>query len=64
LVSIAASLAGGHMAAHYRELIPNANVTELSEVGHYPRVQAAQEVLAAYLSFRNEIGFSSAVSVE
>jgi hypothetical protein len=44
------------MAAHYRELIPNANVTEL--VGHYPQVQAPAQVIEAYLEFRDEIARS------
>jgi len=31
-------------------------VTELAGIGHYPEVQAPREVLAAYLSFRDEVG--------
>ena len=55
-------ISGAHMAAHYRELIPNANVTELAEVGHYPQVQAPKQVLDAYLGFRDEIARSPSPS--
>jgi pimeloyl-ACP methyl ester carboxylesterase len=49
-------ISGAHMVVHYRELIPNANVTELPEVGHYPQVQAPGQVLKAYLEFRGAQG--------
>jgi pimeloyl-ACP methyl ester carboxylesterase len=44
-------ISGAHMVAHYRELIPNANVTELAEVGHYPQVQAPGQVLGSLPRF-------------
>jgi pimeloyl-ACP methyl ester carboxylesterase len=43
------------MVARYRQLIPNADVTELPRIGHYPQVEAPQAVLAAYLEFRDRI---------
>lgn len=49
-------VSGAHMVAHYRKLIPNANVTELPEAGHYPQVQMPREVLQAYLEFRGQAG--------
>jgi hypothetical protein len=33
-----------------------AEVTELNEIEHYPQVKAPRRVLAAYLSFRDEVG--------
>lgn len=51
-------ISGAHMVARYRQLIPDANVTELAEVGHYPQVQAPGQVLKAYLEFRDEIARS------
>jgi pimeloyl-ACP methyl ester carboxylesterase len=45
-------ISGAHMAKHYRELIPNADVVELEDIGHYPQVQAPQAVLSAYFEFR------------
>jgi pimeloyl-ACP methyl ester carboxylesterase len=49
-------ISGAHMVARYRQLIPNADVTELPRIGHYPQVEAPQAVLAAYLEFRERIG--------
>jgi len=46
-------ISGRHMAQHYRELIPNADVVELEGIGHYPQVQAPEAVLNAYLEFRD-----------
>ena len=48
-------VSGARMAARYRELIPNANITELPQGGHYPHVQMPQQVLRAYLDFRQEV---------
>jgi pimeloyl-ACP methyl ester carboxylesterase len=42
-------ISGCHMAKHYRELIPNADVVELEDIGRYPQVQAPKAVLNAYL---------------
>lgn len=44
-------ISGAHMAARYRELIPAADVTLLDGIGHYPQVEAPEQVLAAYLDF-------------
>ena len=51
-------VSGAHMVARYRELVPNADVTVLERIGHYPQVEAPPAVLAAYLAFRE--GLSSA----
>jgi pimeloyl-ACP methyl ester carboxylesterase len=48
-------ISGAHMVTHFRELVPNAKVAELAGIGHYPQVQAPREVLAAYLSFRDQV---------
>jgi pimeloyl-ACP methyl ester carboxylesterase len=45
-------ISGAHMAKHYRELIPYADVVELEGIGHYPQVQAPTAVLNAYSEFR------------
>jgi len=45
-------ISGAHMVARYRELVPSPDVTVLDGVGHYPQVEAASAVLAAYLEFR------------
>ncbi len=48
-------ISGAHMAARYRELVPNADVTMLDGIGHYPQVEAPGAVLAAYAAFRARI---------
>jgi pimeloyl-ACP methyl ester carboxylesterase len=45
-------ISGAHMAARYRELVPDADVTLLARIGHYPQVEAPAAVAAAYLGFR------------
>ena len=46
---------GIHMANRYKELIPNPNLILLSKnIGHWPQLEAPQEVLDAYYNFTNE----------
>lgn len=45
-------ISGAHMAERYRELVPRADVTLLEGIGHYPQVEAPQQVLDAYRAFR------------
>jgi pimeloyl-ACP methyl ester carboxylesterase len=44
-------ISGRHMLDRYRELIHQPDVIELTGVGHYPQVEAPQQVLAAALDF-------------
>ncbi len=46
-------VSGKHMAERYRELIPAADVVLLESIGHYPQVEAPEQVLAHYLAFRH-----------
>lgn len=48
-------VSGAHMVARYRELVPNADVVELSDVGHYPQLEAPIEVLAAAFDFWRQL---------
>ena len=48
-------ISGQHMIQRYRELIPNANVTEMSALGHYPQIEDADAITAEYLSFRRSV---------
>ncbi|MEM7572629.1 MAG: alpha/beta hydrolase [Bacteroidota bacterium] len=41
-------ISGRHMAEKYQEVVPNPQVVVLDQVGHYPQVEAPQEVLSAY----------------
>lgn len=44
-------ISGAHMMALYRQLIPEADVVSLAEIGHYPQIEAAPKVLQYYLDF-------------
>jgi pimeloyl-ACP methyl ester carboxylesterase len=46
-------IAGAAMADRYRQLVPQAEVTELPGVGHYPQIEAPEQVLRAYEDFRD-----------
>jgi pimeloyl-ACP methyl ester carboxylesterase len=54
-------ISGAHMAARYRDLVPNPDVTMLEGIGHYPQIEAPGQVLAAYLEFRDRSTNSSVV---
>jgi pimeloyl-ACP methyl ester carboxylesterase len=51
VVGMADPISGAHVAARWRELIPQADVVELPGIGHYPQVEAPQAVLDAVLPF-------------
>lgn len=44
-------VSGRHMARRYEELIPNPQVISLEGIGHYPQVEAPEQVLSHYLNF-------------
>ncbi len=46
-------ISGKHMATFYKKIIPNADVIVLEEIGHYPQVEAPNEVLHHYYEFRD-----------
>ncbi len=48
-------VSGAHMVVRYRELVTNADVIELSDVGHYPQLEAPTEVLAAAFDFWRQL---------
>ena len=43
------------MVNRYRELIPNADVTEMPKLGHYPQIEDAEAICEVYLQFRKTI---------
>jgi pimeloyl-ACP methyl ester carboxylesterase len=45
-------IAGAAMADRYRQLVPRPDVVELPGVGHYPQIEAPDQVLRAYEDFR------------
>jgi pimeloyl-ACP methyl ester carboxylesterase len=44
-------VSGAHMAARYRELVPDPDVVLLPGIGHYPQMEDPVGVLEAYLAF-------------
>jgi pimeloyl-ACP methyl ester carboxylesterase len=44
-------VSGVGMVSRYRELIPDADVVELPDIGHYPQVEAPARVLEACMAF-------------
>tara|TARA_R110000868_G_scaffold1161_3_gene8951 strand:- start:677 stop:1567 length:891 start_codon:yes stop_codon:yes gene_type:complete len=48
-------ISGAHMVARYRELIADADTVLLAGIGHYPQVEAAEQVLQHYLAFRQAL---------
>ena len=47
-------VSGAHMVARYRELITDADVVELEGIGHYPQLEAPEQVLRAFLSWAGQ----------
>jgi pimeloyl-ACP methyl ester carboxylesterase len=45
-------ISGASIVRRWRELLPQATVVELDGVGHYPQIEAADRVLAAFLRFQ------------
>jgi pimeloyl-ACP methyl ester carboxylesterase len=45
IVGMVDPVSGAPMAARYRELVPQADVVELANVGHYPQLEAPEAVL-------------------
>jgi pimeloyl-ACP methyl ester carboxylesterase len=44
-------VSGAHMAARYRALVPAPDVVVLDGIGHYPQVEAPDDVLRHFLAF-------------
>jgi pimeloyl-ACP methyl ester carboxylesterase len=48
-------VSGAHLAARYRETVPNADVIELPNVGHYPQIEDPAAVLRSFLEFHERL---------
>jgi pimeloyl-ACP methyl ester carboxylesterase len=48
-------ISGAHMVARYRGLVPNPDTILLSDIGHYPQIEAPCQVLKHYLAFRDRL---------
>lgn len=45
-------ISGAHLAARYRELVPDPDVVVLEPAGHYPQLEDPDRVVDEYLAFR------------
>lgn len=48
-------VSGAHMAARYRELVPNPDIVSLPDIGHYPQVEAPDAVADAVIAFADRV---------
>jgi pimeloyl-ACP methyl ester carboxylesterase len=48
-------ISGAHMAERYKQVIPNADVVEISGCGHYPQMEMPDKVLENYSQFRKSV---------
>jgi len=48
-------VSGAHLAARYRELVPDPDVVVLEGVGHYPQLEDHDRVCDEYLAFRDRL---------
>ena len=48
-------VSGDHMAERYKELIMNANIKKLKNIGHYPQTEDPDGVLEAYRKFLSSL---------
>ena len=48
-------ISGHHLAEAYSRIVPNADVVLLDGIGHYPQVEAPQDVLEAVLDFHRQL---------
>ncbi|MFP2997458.1 alpha/beta hydrolase [Spongiivirga sp. MCCC 1A20706] len=46
-------ISGAHLSEEVRRLIPNCEVVDLPEIGHYPQTEAPKQVLEHYFNFYN-----------
>ncbi|MDJ0654296.1 MAG: alpha/beta hydrolase [Xanthomonadales bacterium] len=53
-------ISGAHMATALGRLCPNVELAELPRIGHYPQLEAPDQVLADYLAFRQRLSASPA----
>jgi pimeloyl-ACP methyl ester carboxylesterase len=44
-------VSGLHMSEHYRQLVPDADVVVLDDVGHFPQLEDPERVFAAVAAF-------------
>jgi pimeloyl-ACP methyl ester carboxylesterase len=53
---VADPIAGQAMADTYREIVPRADVVMLPDIGHFPHLEAPEQVLQAHAEFAAHVG--------
>jgi len=48
-------ISGKHMADHYNKVIPNPDVILIENIGHYPQLEAPEEVLKHFFEFQAKV---------
>lgn len=51
-------VSGGHLADHYASQVAKADVVRLEGIGHYPQVEAPEQVAKAFFEFHDRLGTS------
>ncbi len=55
-------ISGRSLVSRFRQLCPNAELVELEGVGHYPQLEAPEQVFEAYQGFRRRLEQNKAIS--
>lgn len=55
IVGLADPVSGAPLAARYSACVPRADVVPLPGIGHYPQIEAAEAVAAAFLAFHDRL---------
>lgn len=48
-------ISGNHVADYYEQVVPNADVVRLAQIGHYPQTEAPEAVVAAFRGFQEKL---------
>jgi pimeloyl-ACP methyl ester carboxylesterase len=48
-------ISGSHMVQRYRELVPEPNIIELSNIGHYPAIESPEILVQHFLAYMDSI---------
>ena len=57
---LADPISGQNMVKMYKKIIPNPDVVDLEEIGHFPLIEAPEQVLEHYLAFIENLNNESA----
>jgi pimeloyl-ACP methyl ester carboxylesterase len=55
---VADPVSGGHLADHFAAQVEKADVVRLKGIGHYPQIEAPEQVAKAFFDFHDRLGTS------